>query len=73
MESQAHAADDASIPNLKGIEFTLDKSGSVLWKNECNFDFPPTFCDTYEIHTSSFSTFIRFAGFRGNIIEFRVS
>ena len=72
MECQAHTADDSSLPNLKGIEFSLDKGGSVLWKNERNHDFPPSFCDTYEVYSSSFSTFIRFAGFRGSVIEFRV-
>jgi len=60
------------LQNLKGIEFSLDKIGNAFWKNEFNVDFPPSYCDTYEVHSSSFSTFIRFAGFRGSITEFRV-
>ncbi|KAK4022489.1 uncharacterized protein LOC116919472 [Daphnia magna] len=72
VECQAHAADGSSLPNLKGIEFSLDKGGSVFWQNERNVDFPPSFCDTYEVYSSSFSTFIRFAGFKGSVIEFRV-
>nr|CAH0099042.1 unnamed protein product [Daphnia galeata] len=72
VECQAHTADDSSLPNLKGIEFQLEKGGFVIWKNERNVDFPPTFCDTYEVYSSSFSTFVRFAGFRGSVIEFRV-
>jgi len=72
LECQAHSADDLNLLNLKGLEFSLDKGGSVFWRKENDVDFPPSYCDTYEVHSSSFSTFIRFAGFHGNIIEFRL-
>ncbi|XP_057367021.1 LOW QUALITY PROTEIN: uncharacterized protein LOC130688040 [Daphnia carinata] len=70
---QGHAADGSSLQSLlKGIEFSLDKGGSVFWQNEHNVDFPPSFCDTYEVCSSHYSTFLRFAGFKGSVIEFRI-
>lgn len=45
----------------------------MLWSRGRNDpNFPPSFCDTYEIHPSPYCTYIRFAGYQGNVIEFRV-
>lgn len=73
MECQIHPADDSDFGKAKGIKFTLDTGGSVIWANKDNTNFPLTYCDTYEFHPSQFCDFICFAGFRGDIIEFRVS
>lgn len=71
-ECQIHPADDSDFGKAKGIKFTLDTGGSVIWANKDNTNFPLTYCDTYEFHPSQFCDFICFAGFRGDIIEFRV-
>lgn len=54
------------------MSFALDEHGSVFWSLENCLEFPPSFCDTYEVHPPTFPFSIRFAAFRGNVLELRV-